>query len=175
MSAAQAIELAHQHGVELEPRGELLHYRADAQPPPEVVEALRANKAEILAVLADQQQSAPDDWYDGHRRLLAMPAPGDISPDEWRIFIRSCGAFLSSPWAERAASLGWGAFDLFGCDPKAPLARVDRMGLLWLLRDNSIVALTDETAITKTPSGSRLTFRVRTSKDAGAVLAWELG
>ena len=31
MSAAQAIELAHRHGVELEPRGELLHYRADAQ------------------------------------------------------------------------------------------------------------------------------------------------
>ncbi len=37
---AEVLELARRHGVEVEARGEILHLRADAEPPPEVVDAL---------------------------------------------------------------------------------------------------------------------------------------
>jgi hypothetical protein len=36
-------------------------------------------------------------------------------------------------WAEKAAALGCGPLDLFGCDGERPFARIDHAGLLWLL------------------------------------------
>jgi len=47
-------------------------------------------------------------------------------------------------WAEggsaaRAAEFGWGPLDLFGCDREAPFARVDRLGMLWLLNGGNVV------------------------------------
>jgi hypothetical protein len=71
--------------------------------------------------------------------------------------------------------MGWDAYDLFGCHNLKPVERVDRMGLLWLLRGGCIVALTSESAVIEMPSGSRLTYRVKHTREPGDVLAWELG
>ena len=171
MSAAQAIELAHRHGVELEPRGEFLHYRADAQPPPEVLDALRQHKPGIMAALAFE---TPQDWLEGVSRLLGTPHPEGMAPESWMLFLASCDAFLAGSWPGQAASMGWDAYDLFGCHNLKPVERVDRMGLLWLLGRERIVALTSGTAVIEMPSGSRLTYRTNPIRDPGDVLAWEL-
>ena len=174
MSAAQAIELAHRHGVELEPRGELLHYRAAAQPPPEVLEALRQHKSEIMSALATASPGAPQDWLEGVSRLRGMSTPETVAPDSWAAFLASCESFIASPWPGKAASMGWDAYALFGCHNLKPVERVDRMGLLWLLRGGRVAALTSESAVIEMPSGSRLTYRVKHTRNPGDVLAWEL-
>lgn len=81
---------------------------------------------------------------------------------------------MRGPWPGKAAGMGWNAYDLFGCHNRKPVERVDRMGLLWLLRGGRIAAITSETAAIEMPSGSRLTYRVKHTRDLGDVLAWEL-
>ena len=56
-------------------------------------------------------------------------------------FINDCGRFLDDGWTDRAAVLGWGPLDLFGCNREQPLTRIDRGGLLWLLTQLSQLAL----------------------------------
>jgi hypothetical protein len=96
-----------------------------------------------------------------------------VPPPRWRLFIDDCGRFLDRGFAARAAALGWGPHDLFGCDRDRPVARIDQAGLLWLLRGHRLVALTADTAVIETPTGARQTYRCRPS-EPGCVLAWEL-
>jgi hypothetical protein len=37
-------------------------------------------------------------------------------------------------------ALGWGPFELFGCDSERPFVRIDQAGLLWLLNGNRLRA-----------------------------------
>ena len=46
-----------------------------------------------------------------------------------------------SPWAERAADLGWDAASLFGCHPGRPLDHLQGAGLLWRISGSKIVAM----------------------------------
>jgi hypothetical protein len=85
--------------------------------------------------------------------------PGDVPPIRWRQFIADSRAFLDSVFAEYAKALGWTDTDLFGCDEARPFARIDKMGLIWLLNGNRLVAITNDAAIYETKSGARLTFR----------------
>ena len=119
--------------------------------------------------------AAPQEWLDGVSKLLGTPPPEDMAPESWMLFLASCDAFMAGPWPGKAASMGWTAHNLFGCDNLKPVERVDRMGLLWLLRGGRIVALTSESAVIEMPSGSRLTYQVKHTRDPGDVLAWELG
>ena len=171
---ADALELARQHGVNVEARGEILHLRADAKPPPEVVDALREHKPEIMVALAAMSFEAPQEWQDGVSRLRGMSTPETVTIDSWAAFLASCDSFMAGPWPGKAASMGWDAHHLFGCDGLRPAARVDRLGLLWLLRGGRIVALTSESAVIEMPSMSRLTYRVKPIREPGDVLAWEL-
>jgi hypothetical protein len=88
-------------------------------------------------------------------------------------FLDDARAFLDSGFAIQAAALGWSATDLFGCDDAKPFARVDKMGLVWLLHGDKLVAITTDTAIIETRSGARHSYRrlsarqrARTSIDA---------
>jgi len=49
--------------------------------------------------------------------------------------------FIQSPWAERAADLGWDAASLFGCHPGRPLDHLQGAGLLWRISGSKIVAM----------------------------------
>jgi len=171
---AEVLELARRHGVLVEARGDELRLRAAAEPPRDVVDALREHKPEIMAALAAMSFESPQEWLEGVSRLRGMSNPETVAPDSWAAFMESCDAFMAGPWPDQAASLGWTAYDLFGCHNLKPVERVDRMGLLWLLRGGRVAALTSESAVIEMPSGSRLTYRVKHTRNPGDVLAWEL-
>jgi hypothetical protein len=105
-------------------------------------------------------------------RLDPARPPSDVPPRRWVRFIDDCGIFLDGGWAAKAAALGWGPLDLFGCNRDRPFARIDHMGLLWLLNGRKLVALTADSAAIDTPSGGTLTFH-RKPIEPGAVVAWE--
>ena len=65
-------------------------------------------------------------------RLQAHP-PAEVPRDRWDQFINDAGLFFDR-WGKQAEALGWRADELFGLDPIAPMARYDRMGLIWMLR-----------------------------------------
>jgi len=69
--------------------------------------------------------------------------------------------------------LGWGAYDLFGCDCDRPFGRIDQAGLLWLLNGDPVIALTTETAAIQRYTDTRQTWR-RKATEARQVLVWEL-
>ena len=62
----------------------------------------------------------PADWVEGVARLDYFRPPSDMPPHRWRQFVDDCTSFLNSPWAERAAALGWIAMTLFGCRRNHP-------------------------------------------------------
>jgi hypothetical protein len=128
---------------------------------------------EERAAIIEHDGDAPRAWADALASLNPNRAPADVPPTRWLRFINDCGQFLDDMWAAKAAALGWGPVELFGCDRNRPFSRVDQQGLLWLLNGRRLVALTAESGIIETPSGGRLTYR-RVSNQDGQVLAWAL-
>jgi hypothetical protein len=128
---------------------------------------------EERAALIGCDGGAPRPWAEGLARFDPARPPGDVPLRRWLRFIDDCGMFLDGGWAAKAAALGWGPLDLFGCDRNTPFARVDRQGLLWLLSGRRLVALTDESGIMETPTGGRLTYRRAPNQD-GQIPAWEI-
>jgi hypothetical protein len=116
---------------------------------------------------------APRAWAEGFARLDSARPPYDVPQRRWLRFIDDCGRFLGDGWAARAAALGWGAADLFGCDRHRPWARIDRAGLLWLMAGRRLVALTADSATIETATGGWQTYR-RVHNGSGQVLAWSL-
>jgi hypothetical protein len=76
---------------------------------------------------------------------IQQRCPRGVPESRWWTFIRDGGAFLDW-WGGRARALGWKPEDLFGFEPAAPMARYDRLGLLWVLNGRTVTALTDKTA-----------------------------
>jgi hypothetical protein len=100
--------------------------------------------------------------------------PRDIPQRRWAQFIDDSLRFLASGWADRAGPLGWTALDLFGCDCIKPWARIDRMGLLWLLNGQCLLALSADVAAISTPIGGSVTFSKISQELPDRVLAWQL-
>ena len=96
---------------------------------------------EELAAIVEYDGGAPRSWAEALARLDPSKPPGDVPPRRWLRFIDDCGGFVDGGWAARATALGWGPLDLFGCDRERPFARVDHLGLLWLLKGGNIVEL----------------------------------
>jgi hypothetical protein len=115
----------------------------------------------------------PKEWHNGVRRLDIDHPPKGVPAHRGQTFVSDATRFLAGPFAEQAASLGWTALDLFGCDDTRPLARLDQAGLLWLLNGSRLVALSAATAVIRTHTGARHTWQRRPS-GPGRVLAWEL-
>ncbi len=159
--------------------------------PDELIDQLRAAKSDLLTLLGETRPvdwtdlnderaaiveydgGAPRAWAEALARLHPSKPPGDVPPRRWMRFIDDCGRFLDAGWATRAAQLGWGPLDLFGCDRERPFARIDRLGLLWLLNGNDVVELHRDRAIIETERGVRQTFRRRPVEVGRVVLAWE--
>ncbi len=77
---AEVLELARRHGVLVEARGDELRLRATAEPPRDVVDALRLHKPQIMAALATVSPSTPQAWLEGVSRLRGMPHPRNRRP-----------------------------------------------------------------------------------------------
>jgi hypothetical protein len=99
---------------------------------------------------------------------------GDVPPRRWQQFLADARAFLDSGFAAQATALGWTLIDLFGCDDLRPFARLDKMGLIWLLHGDRLVAITADVAIIEKVSGARLTFRRQASSTTGSLEQPEL-
>jgi hypothetical protein len=131
---------------------------------------------EDRAAIAQFDGKIPRAWAEGFVRLHPDRPPGDVPPPRWLRFVDDVGLFLDSPFCAAAVALGWGPYDLFGCDRERPFARIDDLGLLWLLDGGRLLALTANTATIKTSNGSILTYRRRAGNEPNnyKMLAWEL-
>jgi hypothetical protein len=115
---------------------------------------------------------APKVYTDLDLRLLHLldvldgRCPDHIEPDRWRQAVEDGRRFLAT-WGAQAQALGWTARDLFGLHmpPENPhpsyrrLSRYDETGLVWLLEGREVVALTEDTAAIRWPSGSVTVYR----------------
>lgn len=128
---------------------------------------------EERAAIVEHDGKIPRAWAEGFARLDPDQPPGDVPPRRWLRFIDDVGLFLDSPFCPVAAALGWGPFDLFGCDRERPFARIDQKGLLWSLDGDRLVMLAEGAATIETRTGTRQTWR-RKPAGPGRVLAWEL-
>jgi hypothetical protein len=114
-------------------------------------------------------------------RTCTAPTPGSpTSPRSWRTTYQlDCwrraiadAATFPTKWGAEAQALGWMVPELFGLHPvpeqPAPnynrLARVDDMGLLWLLRGRPVIAITSTDATIRCDSGATLKFYRRTER-----------
>jgi hypothetical protein len=128
---------------------------------------------EERAAIVEHDGNIPRAWAEGFARLDPGRPPADVPPRRWRAFVDDVGRFLDGGFAAQAAKLGWGPYDLFGCDRDRPYARIDRAGLLWLLDGHQLLVLSENTATIETRTCARQTFR-RKPGEPGRVLAWEL-
>ena len=129
---------------------------------------------EERAAIIEYDGGAPRAWAEALARLDPNKPPSDVPLQRWLRFIDDCGRFLDAGWAARAAAFGWGPLDLFGCDRERPFARVDRLGLLWLVNGGIIVELHRDRAIMETEHGTRQSYGRRPVEVGRIVLAWEL-
>jgi hypothetical protein len=137
------------------------------------IPAVWGEAQEERAAIVQHDGEIPRAWAEGFARLDPDNPPACVPPKRWVRFIDNVGAFLDSPFCAVAAALSWGPLDLFGCDRDAPLASIDRAGLLWLLDGARLLMLVDDAAMVETQTGVRGTWR-RTPAEPGRVLAWEL-
>ena len=144
------------------------------EPAPAAKDNTWTDGEEERAAIIEFDGGAPRAWAEALARLDPDKPPGDVPARRWLRFIDDCGRFIDGSWAERATSLGWGPLDLFGCDRERPFARIDRLGLLWLLNGRKLLALTEDTAVIETSRSGRLNYRRGLTEVGRVVLAWEL-
>ena len=65
--------------------------------------------------------------------------------DRWRLAVADAARF-NAEWGDTAERFGWTEIDLFDLHETVPLSRIDRIGLLWLLRGQRVVLLMGSTA-----------------------------
>jgi hypothetical protein len=73
----------------------------------------------------------PLEWTRGVAILQLRPRPSGIPGHRWRLFVEDCRRFVASPWAKRAAKLGWTADGLFGSQYESPHEHIGTAGLLF--------------------------------------------
>ena len=123
-------------------------------------------------------EGTPDllsEWADGVTRFCRMGRLADVPPIRWKLLQQRAVDFCRV-WGPTAHALGWRALDLFGCHRLKPYYRLDAAGLVWLLTDREVVAMSPDAAALRTPSGARQTYRRRRDPvlDQQRVPVWEL-
>ena len=104
----------------------------------------------VLSVLSVPFGAVCENWLDaapycaGLERLSAA-CPAGVPDDRWRLALADAERFLAE-WGDAAERLGWTEADLFDLHETVPLSRVDRMGLVWLLKGERVVLLTEGVA-----------------------------
>ena len=158
--------------TELVPFGRLCRFGRG--PDPVDTKDIWTDAEEERAAIVEYDAGAPRAWAEGFARLDPNDPPHDVPARGWLRFVDACGRFLDGGWADKAAALDWGPLDLFGCDTERPFARIDHMGLLWLLNGGTIIEMHRDHAIIETLGGARQTYRRRPVEVGRVVLAWEL-
>jgi hypothetical protein len=125
------------------------------------------------AATVEIEAGVPREWAEGFARLHHDRPPGDVPAGRWQTFIDDIVRFLDQGWADKAAALGWGPYDLFGCDRDTPFSCLDQAGLLWLIDGGRLVAIAENAATIELRVGARQTWR-RKPVEPGRVLVWDL-
>jgi hypothetical protein len=171
MTPAEIVTALVRHGTRIAVEGERVRLVFNGSAPPEdLIRAAREAKAALREIV---ESGAPREWAEALARLDPARSPADVPEARWRRFIADFGLFLDSGWAGRAAALGWGPNELFGCDRAKPFARVSSQGLLWLLNGRPLLALTGDIAAIANSSGGRLTY-YRRPPQPGQIFVWEV-
>jgi hypothetical protein len=99
-------------------------------PPRDIHVSTEAQRADAEIVSDDAaSKPIPLEWVRGVALARRRPPPSSIPAHRWRIFIQDCLRFLASPWAERAAELGWETSDVFASRFPNPHEHLGSSGL----------------------------------------------
>jgi hypothetical protein len=129
---------------------------------------------EERAAFIEYEAGVPRAWSEGFAKLGTMPRPAGVLPKDWLKLVDNAGLFIDR-FAHQAAALGWTTESIFGCHPAAPIARLDLAGLIWLIGDGEIIAITTMTAKIRTQGGAILTYqRHEPTPGEPQVAAWAL-
>jgi hypothetical protein len=128
---------------------------------------------EEQAAIAEYDGGVPRAWAEALARLEPNKPPGGVPSRRWLRFIDDCGRFLDGGWADRAAALGWGPLQLFGCDRKRPFY-IPHRGLLWEVNGGRLVELHRDRAIIEVNGGARQCYKRQPAEVGRVALAWEL-
>jgi TubC N-terminal docking domain len=194
MSALPLIEAVRRAGGALTLRGDRLRLSAPEPLPENLLQELRAHKAEVIDHLQHARQpefgkpgtdarthctissAEVASWAAGVARLATMPPPRSYPVHAWQQLMVDAERFLDD-WAPQAAALGWPAWELFGCHRRVPWGRIDGMGLALLLHGDPLAALTANEAVIRGRSGAHQTWRRKAADPllpAERCLVWEL-
>ena len=122
-----------------------------------------------------QARRLPQDWVRGVHQLQRQTRPAGIPQRQWLIFVEPCLRFLDahSPWAGRAAELGWDSASLFGFRFERPHEHLGDAGLLWNLAGGKIVRLHKDGATIEAGDGRQRVFHRRPDRMT-TTLPWDL-
>jgi len=123
-------------------------------PPAELIDAAREHREALRMLLAGERGAAV--LRQPYNRMLAAlqsVCPVLVETGRWRQAIKDADCFLTT-WGTRAHELGGTRRELVGLHPVPAhlgptyrrLSRYDATGLIWLLRDRLVLALTETEA-----------------------------
>jgi hypothetical protein len=116
--------------------------------PDDVVALLKANKPELLRILAGREAA---------KAALNATPPPDCMEERWADALRGLHRFVVEGWADRATLFGWSAVELYRVPPV--WSRVDLTGAALMIGERKVVAVTEASIAIETRPGSRLKFR----------------
>jgi hypothetical protein len=180
MDGLTLLQRALDAGLRLEAAATSLKIRGPRNAEP-LVRLLAEHKTRVLDALRKVQEvqearsvegggaehdSAP---YASALAALSAKCPAYIPDDRWHQAVGDAAAFISQ-WGMQAQAFGWAARELFGLHPVperpaanySRLARLDDLGLIWLLRGRPVIVLTSMEAVIRCPNGASLTYGRRT-------------
>jgi hypothetical protein len=128
-----------------------------------------ADQSEFLAV---GTTGGPTVWRRELTAAACSSPPDGVALHRWRQLVGD-GLMLTDAWGAHAQSLGWSATELFGAHRLALGARVDLLGLVWMLEGRQVTDITAESAVIDIGRGGTQRYRRKTL--GGAVVPlWAL-
>lgn len=131
---------------------------------PALVAVARQHRDGLMRLLTSEMQNGvatadvPTEWVVGVTRLGQGPVPEGVVPSRWCLF-RADAAWITYQHGADLHAAGWGALDLFGLHPRAPVTRSECMGLAWLLSSCVVGPITPDTVGIVMPAGHLLHMR----------------
>jgi hypothetical protein len=173
MDGLTLLQRAREAGLRLEAADTSLKISGPRNADP-LVRLLAEHKTQVLDALRKVQEvpeteggaTKPDGGpYASTLAALRANCPAYVPEDRWHQAIADATAFATK-WGAQAHTLGWTTHELLALHPvpeqPAPnydrLARLDDMGLLWLLRGRPVVELTSMEAVIRCHSGATVKF-----------------
>lgn len=116
----------------------------------------------------------PEAWAEAFARMDCMTRPTSISYKAWQNIINNTGLMLDN-YIKDIIAHGWSVADIFGVHSIKLEKRYDCMGLLTLLGESHVVAVSADkiTLLTKNDKTHGF-YRMRVNNPAQKIMIWEL-